>query len=343
LKGYWARHTLADDYGVIFTDAGSGTMVEIPDVMIDGLVGSGANGIVFSATDALGRELAVKVYPPRIDRDRDIDDTHEQAISEARKIASLKHGGLATVYKYGRLGDEYRSFGWSSDGWPYCVMEYCPGQPLKDVIADMKDDLEGRRSALLQIFDVLAYAEDRGALHGDLHAGNILIETWRSTGNVSVIDFGTSVFAGKEPSEARHSRLLLNLTYRLLPELREAFVPTPRLVSRTGAHMLPRLVAALKLYDQMNPSPQFPAKLAPSEVGAELAYATDFDLDILWTVLKPCLDESKIPEIKKAVVEYLTHEHELAGIHLSDAQLATRLRQELESRKIETRAILAEG
>jgi serine/threonine protein kinase len=348
LKGYVPVYREKDHSAVIFPeDGGEGTLVEVPGLRIDSVVGSGANGIVFSAWDVLDRDLAIKVYPPRIDKDRDIDEVYEQATLEAQKIAYLKHPAIATLYRYGRLGDEvYGSYSYLSEGWPYCVMEMRGGQPMKDVFPKIEDDVEARRLVLRRIFDALTYAEGRGSLHGDLHEGNVLIEAFRFRGkvkimDVSVIDFGTSVFAGRIKSEVRHARLLRKLTSQLLPELNIAFVPTSRLAHSTGLHMLPRLFAALKLHDQINPSPQCPPRLTPREIGIELAYATDFNLDVLWTALSPHLDESNIFEIKKTLLEYLTHEHSLADTHISDAGLAARLRQELQIRKVETAVILA--
>lgn len=166
MKDYRASHKQSTDFGVIFREGeAEGSAVEITGIRIDGVIGSGANGIVFSATDSLDRELAVKVYPPRADRDRDSRELDEQAMSESQKIASLKHDGIATVYRYGRLGDDYH--GWMSDGWPYCVMEYRPGRPLREVIGGLAHELESRRSILMRIFDILGYAEK----HGSLHAG----------------------------------------------------------------------------------------------------------------------------------------------------------------------------
>jgi serine/threonine protein kinase len=155
VRGYRAVYKVERDAAVIYEeDSGEGTLIEIPDVRIDGVVGSGANGIVFSAWDALDREVAVKVYPPRLDKDREIYEIHEQAMSEARKIASLKHPAIATVYRYGRLDSEYWSPGWwPDDGWPYCVMEMRSGEPLRDVLPKIEEDLETRRSILRQILE----------------------------------------------------------------------------------------------------------------------------------------------------------------------------------------------
>jgi len=348
LKGYEPAYKEFRDSAVIFPEGGGvGTTVEIPDLRIDGIVGSGANGIVFSGVDSLDRDLVIKVYPPRLDKpDRDIDEVHQQALSEAQKIASLKHPAIATVYKYGRLGQN-ESYGWLSDGgWPYCVMEMRPGKPLKEVLPQIRDNIEARRQILRQIFDALTYAEGRGSLHGDLHERNVLVYTPRLGSDleqleVSVIDFGTSIFAGRVNSEVRHAHLLRRLTFRLLPELQTAFVPTSRLAGRTGRHVLPRLIAALKLYDEINPSQECPPKLTPRSIGAELAYAIDFDLDVLWTALRPHLAESDISEVKMGLLEYLTHDHDLAATRPSDADLAVRLRRELEIQGVEATAILA--
>ena len=348
MKGYVPVYREINNFATIFPEGGGkGTLVEVPGLRIDGVVGSGANGIVFSAWDVLDRELAIKVYPPRIDKDRDIDEVHEQAMLEAQKLAYLKHPAIATLYRYGWLGDEvYGSYSHLSEGWPYCVMEMRGGRPLKDVFPIIEDDMEARRLILRRIFNALTYAEGRGSLHGDLHDQNVLVEAFRFGGkvnvmDVSVIDFGTSVFAGRVKSEVRHARLLRKLTSRLLPELHTALVPTSRLADQTGFHMLPRLFAALKLYDEINPGPQRPPRLTPRDIGVELTYAADFNLDVLWTALRPNLDESNIFEIKKTLLEYLTHEHSLADTHISDTDLTARLRKELQIRKVETEAILA--
>ncbi|MEK8106541.1 phosphotransferase [Micromonospora sp. M12] len=252
--------------------------MEVPGFRITGVISSGANGIVFAAEDSLDREVVIKVYPPRLDRGGD-DSPYEKAWNEARKIASLKHEGLAAVYTFGQLSG---ANSWLSEEWPYCVMEYRSGIPLREALPLIADDLPFRRSALRQIFDVLEYAEARGVLHGDLHQGNVLVETWHRVGNVSVIDFGTSVFAGKPSSEERHARLLQQLTFKLMPELKESFVSTPRLRRRVGRQMLPTLAAALELHEFIYLRADSAQLRSPRELGGKLADAIDFNLDVLW-------------------------------------------------------------
>jgi serine/threonine protein kinase len=191
MKGYYGRHSGTYEHGAIFPEGGGqGTIVEVPGVEIWDVLGSGANGIVFGANDSLGRDVVIKVYPPRVDRAEAVS-SYSQARAEAEKISQLKHPGLSTVYSFGRLGQE--SLYWRETGWPYVVMEYRPGRPLKEVLPLLKGNFAARLSILRQIFDVLAYAESSGCLHGDLHGGNVLIDLPDDGSiGVSVIDFGTS-------------------------------------------------------------------------------------------------------------------------------------------------------
>lgn len=190
-------------------------VIHVPGVVIQEVLGSGANGIAFRGVDALGRDVAVKVYPPRADRRKNSSTLRQQALGEAQKLASLKHDRLPAIY----------SFGVVASNWPYVVMELLPGRPLRDEMPRLRADFDRRAQLLLDVFDALKYAESRQLLHGDLHAGNVIIS---ATGTY-VIDFGTSQLAGRERSAIRHSRLLKQFTYNALPELKSWFRPTIKL------------------------------------------------------------------------------------------------------------------
>jgi serine/threonine protein kinase len=319
--------------GAVFLGGEKVGTVEVPGYEITGVVGKGANGIVFSAVHRqLGREVVIKVYPLRPDRSG--VHPYEQARSEAVKVEALKHDGLATLYEFGQLG-EVDGIPGLSEGWPYCVMEHRAGKPLRDVLPDMMGDFSGRRSALRRIFDVLTYAEDRRALHGDLHTGNVLVDRYFGTINVSVIDFGTSLFAEEGQSERRHARLLRKTTFALLPELREIFIESPRLKRRTGLQMLPALVAALDLYEFIRCRTEATPVFSPRDLGMRLADAVDFDLDMLWENLLMVVDQANVPAVKQAFLEFLTHEHELEHVALSSEDLNARLADALTQRGVE--------
>jgi ubiquinone biosynthesis protein len=81
------------------------------------------------------------------------------------------------------------------------VMERVPGIRYTDAAA-AHPDLDGRRIVRLAVQGVLEHALLYGVFHGDLHAGNVLID---EAGNFSLVDFGISgrVDAGQRAALAR--------------------------------------------------------------------------------------------------------------------------------------------
>jgi serine/threonine protein kinase len=190
-------------------------MIERAPVAIDGirinrLAGTGANGFVFAGFDErLKRSVAVKVWPPRKDGPaRPGQQRVNQALAEAAKVSTLKSAHIVSIYAAGQL----------HTGWPYVVMEYIDDAPLKDVRAELS--LWDRRDVWHNVYRALDVAERNGIYHGDLHDGNVLVRWFHAT----VIDFGTSMLSGHEPSLRRHARLVHQFVQRLLPELDE-YVP----------------------------------------------------------------------------------------------------------------------
>jgi serine/threonine protein kinase len=190
-----------------------GSMVAIDNIRLDAVLGSGANGFVFSGHDLLlDRRVAVKVYPPRLDRPDRNADRIEQAMAEARKLASMKTDVIASVYYVGRIDNE----------WPYVVMEYIEGDSLASV-RDNLNDADGlllRKFSWDQVYKGLDTAERLGIYHGDLHGGNVIFRPFGAT----LIDFGTSALAGKDYSLRRHATMVNKFARWLLPELQD-YVP----------------------------------------------------------------------------------------------------------------------
>jgi ubiquinone biosynthesis protein len=81
------------------------------------------------------------------------------------------------------------------------VMERVPGIRYTDA-AVAHPDLDGRRIVRLAVQGVLEHALLYGVFHGDLHAGNVLID---EAGNFSLVDFGIAgrVGAGQRAALAR--------------------------------------------------------------------------------------------------------------------------------------------
>jgi len=81
-------------------------------------IGAGGMGEVYRATDTeLGREVAIKVLPTEFAHDPERLARFER---EARVLASLNHPGIAAIYGFEQ-----------SDGVPFLVLEYVPGETLQ--------------------------------------------------------------------------------------------------------------------------------------------------------------------------------------------------------------------
>jgi serine/threonine protein kinase len=283
MKGYEAA--VEDGSAVIIEGSvGARTVAAIPNVLLRDVLGAGANGVVFRGEDRLGRPVGVKIWPPRLHPERSVARAQEQALEEARKVATLKHESIATVYTVDRL----------PNGWPYTVSEYMQG----DVLRDVRDSLSPgiRQVVVMSVLQTLRYAEESGVLHGDLHDGNVVLERFMDVPmKAHVIDFGTSAFAKPGASELRHARMLREFVWQYWPELDDYLRPLPTLARYRGADMLPVLSHAVNFVTmvEMDRRPRLVPKIDvlssreeektdPSILGFHLAGMLDFDLNLIF-------------------------------------------------------------
>ena len=140
---------------------------------IDSLLGQGAMGKVFQATDTrLLRTVALKVLTP--------DQEHLQ---EARALARIKHPNVATIYDV------------AAGRWPYLAMELIQGSTL--TVHPDPQPLEW----ILQILDALTAIHEQEIVHRDLKPDNILIQN----GQIKLVDFGVAQFL--ESTETSRGKL----------------------------------------------------------------------------------------------------------------------------------------
>jgi eukaryotic-like serine/threonine-protein kinase len=167
--------------------------------LVQSLLGVGGMGEVYRARDTkLGREVAIKILPQELARDRDRLARFER---EARMLASLNHPNIAAIYGL-EDGQEARV-------GPFIVMELVEGETLADKLASGsglqtsardrvavgRSPTPGARSLPIsdalgiakQIADALDAAHERGIVHRDLKPANIKITP---DGVVKVLDFG---------------------------------------------------------------------------------------------------------------------------------------------------------
>jgi serine/threonine protein kinase len=184
-----------------------GEIISVDGIRLDKLSGDGKNGFVFDGRDLLlNRRVAVKIWPPRLDRPG--KDPTTQALAEAQKLAGLKSDIIVPIYRAGKL----------QNNWVYAVMEFVDGSPLAgDVLAEVADapGFIMRKMWWADVYRGLRDAERAGIYHGDLHEGNVLIRPFHAT----LIDFGTSALSGKDYSLKRHARLVNSFAKGLFPEL----------------------------------------------------------------------------------------------------------------------------
>jgi serine/threonine protein kinase len=141
---------------------------QIENYRIDGVIGQGGMGTIFSATDInLMRPVAVKVMHQEL-----ADDPTFQArfLQEARAAARLDHPSIVRIYHFGREG-----------GLLYIVMELVDGLSLGAYLRQLAKlnqvvRLEETLSLVAQAADALGYAHRQGVIHRDVKPDNILVK-----------------------------------------------------------------------------------------------------------------------------------------------------------------------
>ena len=127
-------------------------------------------GEVYRARDTkLGREVAIKVLPEEVSKDRERLSRFER---EAKLLASLNHPAIATLY------------GFEDD---YLVMELVEGETLGERIARGPLPLDEAVPLFIHIAEGLEAAHEKRIIHRDLKPANIMIGT---DGNPKILDFG---------------------------------------------------------------------------------------------------------------------------------------------------------
>ncbi len=136
---------------------------------IDALIGAGGMGAVYRAYDStLKRPLAIKVL-------RDSSSDH-QLLREAQNASALSHPAICTIYEVG-----------GENGASFIAMEFVDGEPLSLKIANGPLETSDVLRYGIEVADALAHAHERGVIHRDLKAANVIVS---ANGRVKVVDFG---------------------------------------------------------------------------------------------------------------------------------------------------------
>lgn len=153
-------------------------------------LGHGGMGEVVKARDRLlDRVVAIKRLLPA----QDSPESIQRFLQEARATGQLEHPNIPAIYD---LGED-------AHGKPYFALKLVEGESLKAVIDKMKDGDAGllerfrfphRMQVFQKVCQAVAYAHERGVLHGDIKPGNVMIG---NLGEVFLLDWGLARTAGE--------------------------------------------------------------------------------------------------------------------------------------------------
>jgi eukaryotic-like serine/threonine-protein kinase len=166
------------------------------------LLGSGGMAEVYVALDELlDRSVALKVLKEQYAENEEFVKLFRR---EARSAAGLNHPHIVPIYFWGR----------SEDGRYYMAMEYISSGILKDHIHS-EGSLDPSTAVKLcsQVAEALRFAHERGVIHRDVKAQNILLT---EAGDAKVADFGIARAAAATTTSQSH--LILGTASYMSPE-----------------------------------------------------------------------------------------------------------------------------
>jgi serine/threonine-protein kinase len=162
------------------TDDKLGPGTEVGGYVIDGELGYGGMGQVYSATHPLiGKRAAVKVLKPELSKN---PTAIERFVLEARAVNQIGHPNIVDIYDFGML----------DDGRRYYLMDLLEGEGLR---ARLKRTGALHVSEAASIIDetasALAAAHDKGIIHRDLKPDNVfMVSVPGRWPEVRLIDWG---------------------------------------------------------------------------------------------------------------------------------------------------------
>ena len=165
------------------TDPRLGT--ELLGYRIEAVLGRGGMGVVYQALDRrLERKVALKLLLPELAED---ESFRQRFLRESQLAASLDHPNVVPIYDAGQVDQQL-----------YIAMRFVDGTDLKELLR-RKGPLEPERALAIaaQVADALDVAHERGLVHRDVKASNVLIAVQNDREHCYLADFGLAVSAAR--------------------------------------------------------------------------------------------------------------------------------------------------
>jgi eukaryotic-like serine/threonine-protein kinase len=152
----------------------SGSTKTIGGYQLGVLLGKGGMGRVYKATDATGREVAIKLLSQDLARSPEALERFKQ---EGLIASQINHPHSVFVHRVDEDG-----------GVPFIAMELMTGQTLKDLVLKRRTiPYQEALRLILQCIDGIIEAHSNGMIHRDIKPANCYLD---EAGNVKVGDFG---------------------------------------------------------------------------------------------------------------------------------------------------------
>ncbi len=164
------------DAGALAGDAPPGATTHIGPWRVLRLLGRGGFGAVYLAESDVGAPAAVKVLNDGVNS----REVMRRFAAEREALMRLDHVGIARILDAGE----------TKNGKPWFAMEYVAGSSLLVYCRRARLQLQRRLELFLCVLDAAAHAHQRGILHRDLSANNVLVAGESEAAQPKIIDFG---------------------------------------------------------------------------------------------------------------------------------------------------------
>src|SRR4051812_25736303 len=149
-------------------------------------LGAGGQGTVYKAIDnKLGRTVVIKVLPAELTAKQANLKRFER---EARLASALDHPNICTIFDLNEI-----------NGIHFIAMQLVEGKNVRELVNGRPLELQSALSIAIQVADALAAAHDRGIIHRDIKAGNVMVT---GSGQAKVLDFGLAKLLDEDAAHA---------------------------------------------------------------------------------------------------------------------------------------------